>query len=63
MHKIKGLPGRLLNTGDLTFVGELTETNTAKIEITHVAVSTTTFETTTNDARTEFRFLLRTDDN
>jgi hypothetical protein len=54
------LPRTLTNTWDHTFVGKLTETDTTKSEVTHVAVTTTAAEAAVDLTCTEFWRLLRT---
>lgn len=56
------LPGRFLDTWDHTLVRKLTETDTAQIEISHIAVLTATAETTTNYTRCKLRRALRSND-
>ena len=63
IEKCSRLPRRLLDTWDNTLVGKLTETDTAEIEVSHVAVFAATAETTSNDARFEFRLFLGSYDN
>ena len=50
------LPRRFLHPRDLAFVRQFTEADATKIEVTHVAMATTTLETATHDARAEFWF-------
>ncbi len=55
--KIVILPRRFLDTWNNSIVGKLPKTNTAQVEIPHISALPPASETTTNDARFEFRRL------
>jgi len=56
---VSELPRRLLDARNDAFIGELAETNTANVEISHVAMLPATAETASDYPRLEFRLLLR----
>jgi len=52
------LPRALLNTGNAPFVGEFAEADAAEVEITHVAMRTTTAEATIHRPSAELGLLV-----